>query len=386
MASTPPPNSTVTLPAELLEDVAAHPDRYRPATQQDAEVLVLAGERAGTVGRAIGGDLGRVAVDLDWPVGGWLEDAPAWALVGSVDGGPRPDIGDRVLVLATREIDEDAPFAARIVPGGDGGTLQVDAGDAWFSGVTRWALLPAAPDTEPDDGVHTIPDECTGTCQHASPPTPLDRTSRLHATPIGRRREPSPGDTWTATSGGSAPPALRETRYGGVDEDPCTQPLGSGVQLGPAPTGDDVEVDHQDEFGEDHIGPLADCPVCNAPPVDWDAREAAAARQQLAAGRSHHYTPPHFEHQHWAMRGHRARPSRWAVAGHAAWMLICAAIFGAVFGLALTAGGRAMADRPGLAWAVIGITGAALVVGEVLPLVRARWRRDDDLDDPEDAL
>jgi hypothetical protein len=147
--------TAVTIPRELADDVAARPEAYRPHAEPHEQVLNL---HAGDVCEVIGpadGLLHVMRAGLAFTV---LE---AWALVGSVDGGPRPEVGQRVLVLAweqrTLEGQRRPPSVERVIclcdePGPMRGEITTTwAADDDVQGgyyVTRWALLPPA--AEPD--------------------------------------------------------------------------------------------------------------------------------------------------------------------------------------------------------------------------------------------
>jgi hypothetical protein len=149
--------AAVTIPADLAADVAAHPDRYdvdmTPHTDMPMpEVLWFvhsAGELVGVLGTAR-----RPYAGLTMPPLGGLR-------IGSIDGGPRPAPGQRVLVLDTPDPhDQDSIGAVGPVTGipdmgGGRVAVRVPRGPDWDPEApcyaTRWALLPdpAEPNRQP---------------------------------------------------------------------------------------------------------------------------------------------------------------------------------------------------------------------------------------------
>lgn len=162
----------VTIPAALLEEIRAdleaagtRPSRWRPATTDEAPVVALAYgdgraygpvEPVGVIGTAYGN---WPSIDYD-PYLVLRSDDPvaatAWAPVGGVDDGPRPDVGDRVLVLADEGGDCPEPWIGHVtyaawgnLPIGavmSGGVTPLAAQE---SAVTRWAILPPEVPADP---------------------------------------------------------------------------------------------------------------------------------------------------------------------------------------------------------------------------------------------
>jgi hypothetical protein len=146
--------TAVTIPPELAADVEARPEAYRPNPIPGVDVLVLAHD----------GDTQhpRVGTD-DIPGAPYVdEDVTAWALVGSVDGGPRPEVGQRVLSL-----DGGDPGLWDVLNVADANTagLWCDVDGVGPRYVTRWAVLPARCWVcgEPDHG--TCPECDEALCQ-----------------------------------------------------------------------------------------------------------------------------------------------------------------------------------------------------------------------------
>jgi hypothetical protein len=169
----------VAIPEALAADVRAYsrPGYCTPTVERDAEALILdvrdpdRADQIGCVGVAVYG----------WPDAEWPDalikppderavHATAWALVGSVDGGPRPDVGDRVLVLgappgggtAVGHVGvvssvPDAPACGdwhgddegAVLVAFDPGIPSTLGGRTTATRVSRWAILPPAPDAEP---------------------------------------------------------------------------------------------------------------------------------------------------------------------------------------------------------------------------------------------
>jgi hypothetical protein len=149
----------VTIPPELAADVAARPEAYRPPAAVDAEVLVLlertpppTEDAAGMTGHSCGpyGSSGEcLAVDLG-PLSG-AAAARAWALVGSVDGGPRPEVGQHVLVrvhpIGGPAHDQTIPVTVLEAP--DEGPIVVDlSGHGHPYERSWWALLPDSAESD----------------------------------------------------------------------------------------------------------------------------------------------------------------------------------------------------------------------------------------------
>jgi hypothetical protein len=162
--------TAVTIPPELAADVAARPEAYRPLVPRQTVVFALAGDAVGHVGPvrysdppdAVTGCMPWVAIDIG---SGQNHPATAWALVGSVDGGPRPEVRQRVLVLATPDPHDQGSIGSvgHVVDvpelGGGRVAVRVPRGSEWDPEApcyaTRWALLPAAePDDLAGDNVH----------------------------------------------------------------------------------------------------------------------------------------------------------------------------------------------------------------------------------------
>lgn len=86
-------------------------------------------------------------------VTGLVDDVEVFLTVGSADGGPRPDIGDRILPLrpagpvgVVRDVDRYGAWIA----------FQLPSGVEHRAPVDRWAILPALPEpAAPDDGWRT---------------------------------------------------------------------------------------------------------------------------------------------------------------------------------------------------------------------------------------
>jgi hypothetical protein len=152
--------TAVTIPPELADDVAARPEAYRPLVARYDEVFVLRGGPP-RVGRVMvsgapdaSGSQPWIAVEGDAaadPAGG------AWLLVGSVDGGPRPEVDDHVLVLARPEMPGESlqVGTVRRVIGVveestyerlQGRPLKLESRHRLGTPIiaTRWALLPDA--------------------------------------------------------------------------------------------------------------------------------------------------------------------------------------------------------------------------------------------------
>jgi hypothetical protein len=116
----------VPIPAELAADVKARPEAYRPDVEPGVQVLDL---HRGVEVIVRAAEFSRSAVHC------------AWALIGSVDGGPRPDFGSDVLVLngSKRVIGQCGTYI-----NDQDGALVIDCAEHTGT-ATRWALLPPEP-------------------------------------------------------------------------------------------------------------------------------------------------------------------------------------------------------------------------------------------------
>jgi hypothetical protein len=190
--------TAVTIPPEVLDDVAAWRGAYRPIVLRGQPVLARVrggGWIQGTMSR-LDGDRARVfrselAVP-DAPMGSAVETCDAWLAVGSVDGGPRPEVGARVLVL-------DGTRPGRVArcanPGSAHTTIEVEdpQSGGGVSDATRWALLPDATEPEPAQDAPSAPLPATATpvtepAEHECTP---DRVCRVCGGP-GRLAAESP--------------------------------------------------------------------------------------------------------------------------------------------------------------------------------------------------
>lgn len=164
--------TAVTIPAELLDDVAARGWAYRPDVEDGADVLALAIIDRGVhrVGRVVTAREPSRMVDGALIVrysDGDTVYATAWALVGSVDGGPRPDFGQRVLVLDHPADVRWRPVGVRVVRRitEAAGRLHVAVeGDApgFWPLINRWALLPDAAESDDVAARRRFVDEVRG--------------------------------------------------------------------------------------------------------------------------------------------------------------------------------------------------------------------------------
>lgn len=169
----------VTIPAALLEeiraDLAAGGDRARRWRQPSPHpVVVLArGEDAWPVGWV--GTLADVTDHsgcVTAPGQPHPAAATAWAPVGDVDAGPRPDIGDRVLIRDVRYPDIEGAAIGQIatVDEIDNLTGRVSAtltdGRA-VSYATKWATLP--PEVPTGLGEQPTPGEASELGNAATP-------------------------------------------------------------------------------------------------------------------------------------------------------------------------------------------------------------------------
>lgn len=140
--------AAITIPAELAADITARPGAYRPDVEEGAEVLGFRWLEDPTRDYAIGAASlrpGQPWLDVHVPTLGHLT-AAVWALVGSIDGGPRPEVGQRVLVrdrCGCGEVgvvegwQDDGRLTVRLAGTSPGLEIVVPAD--W------WALLPPPP-------------------------------------------------------------------------------------------------------------------------------------------------------------------------------------------------------------------------------------------------
>jgi hypothetical protein len=151
--------TAVTIPPELAAEVeaalaegGARLAAYRQDVDPHDHVLNLdAGDVCEVVGPAAGGTLHVVRGGV---ASSYLD---AWALVGSVDGGPRPDFGRDVLVLNgdKRVIGQCGTYI-----NDHGGALVIDCAEHTGT-ATRWALLPPLPQPAQDAPSAPLPATAT---------------------------------------------------------------------------------------------------------------------------------------------------------------------------------------------------------------------------------
>lgn len=153
----------VAIPGELAKEVRTHPERFRPLVARYDQVLTLSGGEP-RVARVLTSGAPDESGTQPWiTVEGDRADDPAveaWAPVGAAgvpDGHP-VKVGDRVLALchdgrcdvANPCTVSDGYSWADLVdyPHGAGHIVVVDA-KGCVRRITRWAILPPAPDAEP---------------------------------------------------------------------------------------------------------------------------------------------------------------------------------------------------------------------------------------------
>lgn len=199
--------TAVTIPPELAADVAAHPDRYRPDPRDPSrglwnptQILALAGDGAGQSGACNGlKTVGDVPVEAGFMgAAGSLVETPAWALVGSAEDGPRPEVGQRVLVLDAAEPEWELGWVgyAQSTAGPEAVPVTDPDDDSGWNGAcpaTRWALLPPdARDVALNEAADAMARESGygGACadHQFQPPSPEEQ-ERMREALRARRRE-----------------------------------------------------------------------------------------------------------------------------------------------------------------------------------------------------
>lgn len=96
--------TAMQIPDEVVADLRARPEAYRPAVDRGVDVLSLDGDDGMNLSMGVIGPVFSPPGDMDKRGllildGGYEALSTAWVPVGTVDGGPLPKRGGRVIVL-----------------------------------------------------------------------------------------------------------------------------------------------------------------------------------------------------------------------------------------------------------------------------------------------